>query len=150
MSDSGRKNLLELRRISGEGIDPVVVFVHSSSGSASGFRRLAGHLRAPGRYLAFEAVEPGGANGCSVTAIADDYWRALQPLLQEEPRAALRFVGWSFCGVLSMEMARLAEDAGHRVVGVSLLDAATPRVLACRRDARGGVAGRDSARHICT
>ncbi|GAA5198338.1 hypothetical protein GCM10023322_71460 [Rugosimonospora acidiphila] len=133
MNTAGRDHLIELRREADGAAPRVVAFLHSSSGSASGFRRLVKHLRAPARYVAFQAVEPGADDRCSVPAIAADYWRDLEPVLREEPSAALVLVGWSFGGVLAVEMARLAEAEGRGAAHVVLLDAGTPDMLSrCR------------------
>lgn len=141
MSRAGGGHLEELTRAGAERAPVVVAFVHSSSGSASGFRRLVGHLKAPARYVAFAADEPGPDEGCGVAAIARAYWAELGKVLGEEPSAPLLLVGWSFGGVLSVEIARLAEDAGHAVAGVVLLDSAVPHLVAHHRDRERGAAG---------
>lgn len=141
MSRADGTHLVELTGVPGRGAPAVVAFVHSSSGSASGFRRLVGQLRAPARYVAFEALEPGPADRCGVAAIAEAYWGELRQVLGEEPAAPLTLVGWSFGGVLSVEIARLAQDAGHRVAGVVLLDSAVPHLVGQRRGTERGAAG---------
>ncbi len=141
MSRTEPTHLVELARVPGPGDRAVVAFVHSSSGSASGFRRLVSHLRASARYVAFEAFEPGPDDRCGVEAIARGYFEELREVLAEEPGAALTLVGWSFGGVLSVEMARLAQDAGHRVAHVVLLDCGVPHLVAQRRGSEGGAAG---------
>ena len=141
MSRAERWHLEELARVGTGPAPAVVAFVHSSSGSASGFRRLVAHLEAPARYVAFAAHEPGSADRCGVAAVAEDYWRGLRDVLDEEPSAPLTLVGWSFGGVLSVELARLAEDAGREVAGVVLLDSAVPYLVERHRDRERGAAG---------
>ncbi|MFI9250538.1 alpha/beta fold hydrolase [Streptomyces sp. NPDC053069] len=120
-----RRTLVRLRGTTGRPL----LFVHPSSGSAGGFRRLLPHL-APGYPVAaFEATEPGPPDECSVRRVAESY-------LAEAAEAGLvegaALVGWSFGGVVAVEMARIAERAGHRIGSVVLLDSATPDVLATR------------------
>ncbi|WP_338676003.1 thioesterase domain-containing protein [Streptomyces sp. SCSIO 30461] len=116
-------NLLTLRSGSGS----TTVFVHTASGLATGFRRLAGHLGGHGTVLALENLEAGPPERCSVAALAADYWSQM-----EEHTDPLRLAGWSFGGPVAMEMATLAEQAGRTVEVVVLLDAATPALLASR------------------
>lgn len=127
-----RARLLLLRETPG-GIDSrLVVFVHSSSGSAGGFRRLVPLLAAADRYVAFEALGAGSEDRCSVRAVAEDYWALISEHLGPEQTGELVLVGWSFGGLVAVHLAGLAERAGHRSVRIVLLDAATPEVLADR------------------
>lgn len=130
------RHLMEIAQVPGR--RRVVAFLHSSSGSASGFRRLAGHMQSPARYVAFEATEPG--DKCSVPEIAKIYWDELRPVLREETPADLVLVGWSFGGALAVEITRLAESQHHVVAHVVMLDAATPALLGMRRNSEGTTA----------
>ncbi|WP_330299062.1 thioesterase domain-containing protein [Streptomyces sp. NBC_00503] len=106
-----------------------MLFIHPSSGSIGGFRRLLPHLAADYPVAAFEASGSGPADGCTVTELAEAY-------LAEAAEAAMAddatLVGWSFGGAVAVAMAELAERAGRPVRGVVLLDSATPEVLKAR------------------
>ncbi|MEU1056704.1 alpha/beta fold hydrolase [Streptomyces sp. NPDC005876] len=119
-----RGNLLLLRQGS---TDHTMVFVHPAGGSAGGFRQLLAHLDTTWTLLAYEAIEPGPPERCSVPAIAEDY---LEELTASVSPAGVVLVGWSFGGAVAVEMARLAEAGGHPPKAVILLDSSTPKVLA--------------------
>ena len=114
------ENLVRLQHGSGPG----VVFVHPGSGLATAFRRLVPHLSDAGDLFAFENPEPQG-EPCSIAELAAGYWEQLSG----EVVGSLAFVGWSFGGAVATELATLAEQAGHDVLCVLLLDAATPHML---------------------
>ncbi|MFD5723797.1 alpha/beta fold hydrolase [Streptomyces sp. NPDC127036] len=119
-----RGNLLALRQGSS---DHTMVFVHPAGGSAGGFRQLLAHLDPIWTVLAYEAIEPGPSDRCSVPAIAEDY---LEELTATVSPAGVVLVGWSFGGAVAVEMARLAEASAHPPKAVILLDSSTPNVLA--------------------
>ncbi|MGW7242644.1 thioesterase domain-containing protein [Streptomyces sp. NPDC054804] len=119
-----RGNLLQLRPGSS---DHTMVFVHPAGGSAGAFRQLLAHLDTIWTVLAYEAIEPGPPERCSVPAIAEDY---LEELTATVSPAGAVLIGWSFGGAVAVEMARLAEAGGHPPKAVILLDSSTPNVLA--------------------
>ncbi|MBB6081650.1 thioesterase domain-containing protein [Streptomyces paradoxus] len=129
-------NLVPLREA---GRGRTIVFVHPAGGGAGGFRRLLPHLPPDWRVFAFEAIDPGPPDRCSVPAIAQDYLTALEEVAS--PTGAV-LAGWSFGGTVAVEMSRRAETAGCPPDGVVLFDSATPDVLARReRSALAEIAG---------
>jgi thioesterase domain-containing protein len=122
------ENLVPLR----EGRGPTIAFVHPASGLATGFRRLVPHLTEHGRVYAFESLEPGPAERCSIAALGIDYWSQLR----EHVHGPLVLAGWSFGGPVALRMAESAEADGVDVRHVVLIDSGTPDLLAPRAETR--------------
>jgi thioesterase domain-containing protein len=119
-------NLVLLR----EGRGPTTAFVHPASGLATAFRTLVPHLAAPGRVYAFENVEPGPTQLCTIAALGADYWKQLR----DHVLAPIVLAGWSFGGPVALEIAALAEADGVGVAQVVLIDSGTPELLATRTE----------------
>jgi len=118
------ENLITLRA----GTGPTVVFLHPASGLATAFRRLVPYLAHGGAMLAFENPEPQ-CRPPSISELGADYWEQLR-MAAKDP---LVLVGWSFGGVIAVELATLAENAGRDVSAVVLLDAGSPDLLRSSR-----------------
>jgi len=115
------ENIIRLR----DGSDGAFVCVHPASGLATAFRRLAPLLSGDVALYAFENAEPGGASP-SISELAENYWKQLKAIARD---GQLFFVGWSFGGVVSLEIASLAESAHCHVAGVVLLDSGPPHLI---------------------
>ena len=113
-------NLVTLRTGTGHAL----VFVHPASGLGTAFRRLVPHLPGSAAVFAFENLEPPSAP-CSPREIASGYWAQLAG-----PAARpMILAGWSFGGMVALELARAGEAAGHEVAAVVLIDAGAPQLL---------------------
>ncbi|WP_026424302.1 thioesterase domain-containing protein [Actinokineospora inagensis] len=119
-------NLVPLRGGGG----PTVAFAHPSSGLATGFRRLVQHLTGPGPVYAFENLEPGPADLCSIAALGTEYWNQLRACAP----GPLVLAGWSFGGPVALRMAEAAEADGAEVAHVVLIDSGRPDLLAPRAE----------------
>lgn len=123
-----------LSTLRGGSLTPHLVMLHPAGGTAGGLRRLVPAIETPRHVVAFEVFEPGPEHRCSVHAIAADY---TAELLAEYPSCGydkpLCLIGWSFGGLLAIEMAGLLEAEGRNVGHVVLLDSGTPAALATRR-----------------
>ncbi|WP_435109852.1 alpha/beta fold hydrolase [Nocardiopsis synnemataformans] len=117
-------NLVPLRG----GGEPATVFLHPASGLSTAFRRLLPHLPGTGAVYAYESLEPGGPELCSINALAEHYWAQLRG----EGHEQLVLVGWSFGGPVAVAMASLAEAEGHTVLGTVAIDSGTPELLSSR------------------
>jgi acetoacetyl-CoA synthetase len=98
--------------------------IHDAWGDVDVYRPLAGLLRGAGPVYGVRAdlAGPDGkAKSISELAAAD-----LAAVLEATPREPLRLAGFSFGGLVSFEMARLASAGGHEVQFVGLLDAFPP------------------------
>ena len=114
------ENLVTLR----EGTGPSIVFVHPASGLATAFRRLVPHLAGRGAVFAFENAEPESPPS-SISELAVKYWAQLGAVGNEP----LFLAGWSFGGMIALELATLAMKASRDVLAVLLLDAGAPQLL---------------------
>jgi thioesterase domain-containing protein len=119
-------NLVLLR----EGGEPTIALVHPASGLSTSFRRLVPHLTGRNAVYAYENLDPGPPELCSIAALAEHYWYQLR---RENP-GRLVLAGWSFGGPVAVTMAALAEAEGHPVLGVAALDSGTPRLLNSREE----------------
>ncbi|MGW4509755.1 thioesterase domain-containing protein [Streptomyces sp. NPDC004436] len=119
------RSLVRLRA----GAGSPVLFVHPSSGSIGGFRRLLPHLAVDCPLAAFEADGSGPVDGCTVTELAGAY---LAEAAETSMADGALLVGWSFGGAVAVAMAAIAEREGRQIRGVVLLDSATPEVLRTR------------------
>jgi thioesterase domain-containing protein len=113
-------NLVTLR----DGRGQSIVFFHPASGLATAFRRLVPYLPAEATVFAFENTEPVGPPS-SIGALAASYWSELQTVAG----GSLFLVGWSFGGTVALELATIAEAAGHEVAAAVLLDAGAPQLM---------------------
>ncbi|MGW7548038.1 non-ribosomal peptide synthetase [Streptomyces sp. NPDC054770] len=115
-ADRAPGSLIEFRR----GTGPRVVCVHPAGGTAFCYLPLAAHL--PGHTGLYGIQSPGVNPGedvlPTVTAMAEEYLRLLEPL-DEGP---LVLTGLSYGGLVAHEMGRLLGAAGRSDVSVVLLD----------------------------
>ncbi|MEU8264313.1 MupA/Atu3671 family FMN-dependent luciferase-like monooxygenase [Micromonospora sp. NPDC048999] len=105
------------------------VCVHPVDGSALGFRALADAM---GADRPFRAVQAPGLDGdappqTDVATIARSYADALRAV---QPAGPYLLGGWSFGGVVALEMARLLLAAGADVPAVVMLDTRVPHQMA--------------------
>jgi thioesterase domain-containing protein len=91
-------------------------------------------LHARGRHPALFCVHPVGGQvlcyanlarqlGAAVETLARHHLEALRPV---QPSGPYRLAGWSYGGLVALEMARQLEDEGQRVCFLALLDTALP------------------------
>jgi thioesterase domain-containing protein/acyl carrier protein len=109
-------NLVVLRR-EGDGIP--VVLVHPIGGTVFCYLDLVARL-APGRpCYAIQARRAAAPPVESVDAMARDH---VELVARQLGRGPCHLFGWSFGGVVALEMARLLAVTGHDVVSTTLLD----------------------------
>lgn len=117
-------NLVALRA----GTGSALVFAHPGSGLITAFRRLFPHLAWQDAVFALENPEPRRSQ-CSISDLAADYWAQLAAATS----GPFVFAGWSFGGAVALDMAGAAEESGHQVAAVVLIDAAAPHILRSAR-----------------
>ncbi len=118
-----------------------LVLIHPAAGEVLCYRALVGALR-PGR--AVHAVAAPEAPAADVRSLAEQY---LPVLLAAVPRGPHHLAGWSFGGVVALELAVLLAERGIAVGTVTMIDPAFPGsqgfgpdddpVELLRRDLRG-------------
>ncbi|WP_432160000.1 amino acid adenylation domain-containing protein [Streptomyces sp. NRRL F-5630] len=108
--------------------DTVLCLVHPVGGDIQAYRSLVGELGpAPTVCLiADPALRDTGAPAWSLAERARHYDAALRARFGG-PGHRVHLAGWSFGARVAMEMAGLAESAGHRVEALHLLDPPPPR-----------------------
>jgi thioesterase domain-containing protein len=107
---------------------PPFFWVHPLGGSVLCYRELALHLGDEREIWGLEA--PGVETGEPLDRIEDLASFHLAALREEHPRGPWLLGGWSFGGLVALEMARRLEDAGEEVPLVALLDTAPPGPVA--------------------
>ena len=91
-----------------------VCFVHPIGGTLLGYRALASELAGSGRICGVSAAGTGNEEpDRSVSAMAERYLGLIGPRRRRSNKFVL--VGWSFGGVIALEMARRLRDAGENV-----------------------------------
>jgi amino acid adenylation domain-containing protein len=98
--------------------------VHPLGGELLAYRDLARAIRAPLRVLGLRWAPRGQDIGKSLQAMAAEHVAQLRLV---QPTGPYLLAGWSFGGVLAMEIARQLREAGEDVPLLGLLDA-NPRV----------------------
>lgn len=97
-----------------------LVCVHAIAGTVGCYSELARALDPAQPLYALQAPGiDGGATYARVEAIAQDYCQALRQL---QPQGPYRLAGWSFGGLVVLEMARQLQLAGEQVSMLSLID----------------------------
>jgi thioesterase domain-containing protein len=99
-------------------------WVHPIGGTVLCYRELAQQLGGEHAIWALEA--PGVEDGeplCTIEALAGLYVDAIRAV---RPAGPYLLGGWSFGGLVALEMARLLEEAGEEVPLVALVDTSTP------------------------
>jgi thioesterase domain-containing protein len=99
--------------------------VHTVSGSAAGFIKLAQYLPADLPVYGLQAPELASAESTfpDITTRAVAYLRALRAV---QPQGPYRLLGYSFGGAVAVAIARLLEDAGETVERLLLQDSPPP------------------------
>jgi amino acid adenylation domain-containing protein len=105
---------------------PPFFLVHPLGGSVLCYRELALHL---GEREIWGLEAPGVETGEPLDRIEDLAAFHLAALREAHPQGPCLLGGWSFGGLVALEMARLLEDAGEEVPLVALLDTAPPGVV---------------------
>ncbi|MFF2806328.1 amino acid adenylation domain-containing protein [Streptomyces sp. NPDC058000] len=105
-----------------------VFLVHPVGGTVFGYRDLAaaladGHPGLPVFGFAARGFEPGQRPRETVAELADEY---LAELFQAQPEGPYRLLGWSFGGLVAVQMATALRDAGQEVELLGVLDSACP------------------------
>ncbi|MHB6910780.1 amino acid adenylation domain-containing protein [Streptomyces sp. DB-54] len=105
-----------------------VFLVHPVGGTVFGYRELAAalaedHPDLPVLGFAARGFEPGQRPRETVAELADRY---LTELLQVQPEGPYRLLGWSFGGLVAVQMATALRDAGREVELLGVLDSACP------------------------
>ncbi|WP_296188800.1 non-ribosomal peptide synthase/polyketide synthase [Pseudomonas sp. UBA1879] len=123
-SNSGTPNPL-IRLSSGASDKPAVFCVHPVSGTVVGYYALARRLSAQWDVWGIQnrQVLDGQWRDTSIEQMARDYVKAL---LEQQPSAAYRLIGWSMGGTMVLEMARLLTRLGKRVAFIGLIDGYVP------------------------
>jgi amino acid adenylation domain-containing protein len=116
---------LPVVRLAQNGSGVPLVLVHPIGGSVSPYLPLAKCLGAQHSVFALQApgLEPGEQPLASIEDLAKAYLHALGP---EIDLAKVVFGGWSFGGVVAVEMARQASLADAPPAGLVLLDSRVP------------------------
>jgi thioesterase domain-containing protein len=102
---------------------PAITLVHGGSGQALAFHDLARALAYPVRAIASPAVALGEDPPATVEQCAERYLGALLEVQDEGPWI---IGGWSFGGLVAIEMARLLEQRGEEVAAVIIMDTLAP------------------------
>ncbi|MFE9633671.1 amino acid adenylation domain-containing protein, partial [Streptomyces sp. NPDC006463] len=107
-----RVSVVELNRA--DAARPVLFCLHEIGGNVTGYLALAESLAPWVRAVGIEAgaVGFGTEPDEDLAAMAEKYWHAIREV---QPTGPYLLAGWSFGGVLSIEIARLIEDSGERV-----------------------------------
>jgi thioesterase domain-containing protein len=86
---------------------------------------LGRHVSWPGEVIGIQArgLDRRESPHSSIAAMANEYLAAVK---SRQPRGPYLFCGYSFGGLVALEMARLLKDAGQEVDFVGLLDALPP------------------------
>ncbi|WP_158625670.1 non-ribosomal peptide synthetase [Corallococcus carmarthensis] len=107
-----------------EGVRPLFL-VHGGGGGVLGYSDLVrqlGHDR-PVHGLSAPGLEGGVLPPASVEALAHDY---LSQVRTVQPRGPYLLGGWSFGGLVALEMARQLQALGERVDLLALMDSTVP------------------------
>jgi amino acid adenylation domain-containing protein len=102
---------------------PAITLVHGGSGQALAFHDLARSLAYPVRAIASPTVALGEDPPPTVEQYAERY---LGELLEVQEQGPWIIGGWSFGGLVAVEMARLMEQRGEDVAAVIIIDTLAP------------------------
>ena len=102
---------------------PAITLVHGGSGQALAFHDLARSLAYPVRAIASPAVALGEDPPPTVEQCAERY---LGALLEVQDQGPWIIGGWSFGGLVAIEMARLLEQRGEDVAAAIIIDTLAP------------------------
>lgn len=107
-----------------EGTKPPLFFVHAIGGSITPYFALASLLNADQPFYALEHPGlDGDATAWGVLDLAAIYLAVIQEV---QPSGPYHLGGWSFGGVIAVEMARQLRDRGEEVAVVLVIDSGLP------------------------
>ena len=115
------------------GTKPPFFFVHGLGGTVMRFHDLARHMAPDQPFLVFRPRAWTEICLCSINvdAMAELY---LEHLLKVQPDGPYYLGGYSFGGLVALEMARRLRERGREIALLALVDTylwASPSVLAC-------------------
>ncbi|HEX3430367.1 MAG TPA: alpha/beta fold hydrolase [Rhizomicrobium sp.] len=101
--------------------DPLYI-VHGIGGTVMEFEKLGRHIRVPEPVYAIQAqgLDGKAAPLATIGEIADLYVTAIRSV---QPSGPYRLCGYSFGGLVAMEMATRLKAAGHGIAALILIDA---------------------------
>ncbi|MEM7534082.1 MAG: amino acid adenylation domain-containing protein [Chloroflexota bacterium] len=102
-----------------------IFFVHPSGGSAFSYHQIAALMGTERPFYAVQprGTEPGQAFHDSVEEMAADYVKAIYEV---QPEGPYLLAGWSFGGLVNIEMARIMEQDGKEAPLVIMIDTPAP------------------------
>lgn len=97
-------------------------FVHPLGGELLAYRELARSIRSPMRVLGLR-WQPEQRRGANIASLRDLAREHVEQLRLVQPNGPYLLAGWSFGGVLAMEIAQQLVDAGLQVDFMGMIDA---------------------------
>lgn len=121
---------------------PTLILFHSASGTLGGLRNLPNELPEHRSAVAFEIYEVPAQCEQTIPAIAREYYSELETSYPTfGHREEVMLIGWSFGGMLALEVASMMAAHGRNVRSVVLVDSGSPNNLkGSRRSTVRGVA----------
>ena len=121
-STAAVSNLVVLRE---HGDGAPIICVHPVGGTVFAYQPLVARLAPGAPVYAFEArgIAPGEAPAETIEEMANAY---VQTLLATRAARPVHLVGWSFGGLVALEIARVWTAAGHEVLSTTLIDTFAP------------------------
>ncbi|GHJ15492.1 non-ribosomal peptide synthetase [Micromonospora sp. AKA38] len=98
---------------------PTIFFVHPSGGGVASYALLAGRLAGEATVLAIDASDTDPVDDVSVMARA-----YLDRIVAHQPSGPYRLLGWSFGGLVALEIAHLLNESGYQVDLLTIVDSA--------------------------
>ncbi|MFC5290058.1 AMP-binding protein [Actinokineospora guangxiensis] len=115
-----RAGFVQLREGAGNG---TAVLVHGAGGDFGGYRQLAELAPAGTRVIALQALRTHAVDQRDMAAIARFH---ASGLAASRPETPLRLIGWSFGGLLALEIARVLGELGLAVADLVVVDSFVP------------------------
>jgi amino acid adenylation domain-containing protein len=124
--EPAQTNLVTLRS---RGAGAPLVLVHAVGGTVFAYQALVARLGADRPCYAFEAL--GLAAGETPRETVEEMAAAYaKELLAVQPQGPFHLCGWSFGGVVVVELAKVLRAAGHEVLSAVLIDSFAPSAFA--------------------